>query len=360
MAAANGSDGGLAPLAPPPGPVLGVCGWSGSGKTTLLEAVIPRLRARGLRLAVLKHDVHGPDLDRPGKDSDRLFKAGADVSLAGPHEAFSRRHRHHEHALGRHLHELLAGHDLVLVEGHKATPLPKVWLATPQEPEPPPSVTDVLAVLPWGSDREDAFVHLLDGWLPSAWAAVPVWAGILVGGGSTRMGEPKHLLRRQGVTFLERLAAALSPAVAGVALLGAAEPPPALAELPRLADSPGISGPLAGMLAALRWQPDAAWLVAACDLPFADEGAVRWLLSERRPGRWAVVPSLREGMLEPLFALYEPQARGLLEEVALGPSPAPRLIAPHEKVATPPPPEPLGRAFFNVNEPADLDGLEPD
>jgi molybdenum cofactor guanylyltransferase len=340
------------------GPVLGVCGWSGSGKTTLLEAVIPRLEARGLRVAVVKHDVHGPDVDRPGKDSDRLFRAGADIALVGPREAFERRHRRNQGSLAAALAALGRRHDLVLVEGHKATPLPKVWLATPQEPNPPLEVTDVLAIMPWGAGRESVFMGVLDDWLPAAWAMVPVWAGILIGGGSTRMGRPKHLLRRGDRTYLERLLAALAGRVAGVALIGSGEVTAAQASLPRLPDAPDAAGPLAGMLAAMRWLPDAAWLIAACDLPFADDDAIRWLLAERRPGRWAVVPSLRDGMLEPLFALYEPQALWLLEEVARGANPAPRLIAPHEQVATPAPPDSLRRAFFNVNAPADLDCLD--
>jgi molybdopterin-guanine dinucleotide biosynthesis protein MobB len=338
--------------------VLGVCGWSGSGRTTLLEAVIPRLEARGLRVAVLKHDVHGPDVDRPGKDSDRLFRAGADLALVGPREAFERRHRRYERSLAASLADLRNRHDLVLVEGHKATPLPKVWLATPQEPDPPLEVADVLAILPWGARREAIFMGVLEDWLPAAWAMVPVWAGILIGGGSTRMGRPKHLLRRDGRTYLERLLAALVGRVAGLALVGSGEVPAAHAALPCLPDAPGVSGPLAGMLAAMRWQPDAAWLLAACDLPFADDDAVRWLLSERAPGRWAVVPSLRDGMLEPLFALYEPQALPLLDEVARGANPAPRLIARHDKVATPAPPDVFRRAFYNVNVPADLDRLD--
>ena len=72
-------------------PVFGVCGWSGSGKTTLIEAVLPKLLARNLKVAVVKHDVHAIDVDRPGKDSDRFFQAGADVYLQG-NEELSRRH----------------------------------------------------------------------------------------------------------------------------------------------------------------------------------------------------------------------------------------------------------------------------
>ena len=53
-------------------PIVSVVGRSDSGKTTFLEKLIPRLKARGLRLAVVKHDRHGFEMDRPGKDTWRL------------------------------------------------------------------------------------------------------------------------------------------------------------------------------------------------------------------------------------------------------------------------------------------------
>ena len=72
--------------------ILGVCGWSDSGKTALIEAVLLRLCKTGLRIAVVKHDVHGLNIDHPGKDSDRFFQAGADVFLQGPQEEVLRLH----------------------------------------------------------------------------------------------------------------------------------------------------------------------------------------------------------------------------------------------------------------------------
>src|SRR5208337_1394768 len=107
--------------------VLAICGWSGAGKTTLLEAVIPELKRRGLAVAVLKHYAHGLDVDRAGKDSDRLFRAGAEVALHGPDEALRRARPSGADDLPATLSALLAHNDLVLVEGHKGTPLPKVW-----------------------------------------------------------------------------------------------------------------------------------------------------------------------------------------------------------------------------------------
>ncbi len=62
-----------------------VAAASNSGKTTLIEKIVPILKARGLRVAVIKHASKGFDLDRPGKDSWRFQQAGADtVVIVGP------------------------------------------------------------------------------------------------------------------------------------------------------------------------------------------------------------------------------------------------------------------------------------
>ncbi|MGB7101788.1 MAG: molybdopterin-guanine dinucleotide biosynthesis protein B [Xanthobacteraceae bacterium] len=57
--------------------VIGLAGWSGAGKTTLITKVIPVLKARGLKVATVKHAHHEFDLDRPGKDSWLHREAGA-------------------------------------------------------------------------------------------------------------------------------------------------------------------------------------------------------------------------------------------------------------------------------------------
>jgi molybdopterin-guanine dinucleotide biosynthesis protein B len=62
-----------------------VAAASNSGKTTLIEKIIPLLKARGLRVAVVKHAHGGFEVDRPGKDSWRFREAGADaVMMIGP------------------------------------------------------------------------------------------------------------------------------------------------------------------------------------------------------------------------------------------------------------------------------------
>ena len=107
---------------------------------------------------------------------------------------------------------------------------------------------------------------------------------------------------------------------------------------------------MAGMLAAMRWRPDAAWVFVACDLPRISPAAVQWLLSQRAPGVWAILPRLPDGQsVEPLFACYEPRARQLLEE-----SRAPSDLAQLSSVITPEPPPEIAGAWANMNTPIDV------
>jgi molybdopterin-guanine dinucleotide biosynthesis protein A len=223
---------------------------------------------------------------------------------------------------------------------------------------------------------------------PDAAPLPSIYGGVLIGGGSTRMGTPKHLLRAGQRTFLEHVLAALEPCVSQLVLLGSGEVPERCQHLTRLPDPPDIAGPLAGMLAAMRWNPDVAWLFAACDLPLITPAAIAWLLEQRSPERVAVLPRLWEGEapaepdvaagprtgrpgparatpqadtgtanVEPLLAVYEPQARQILEELAESGHHAPHRVAAHEFVFTPAPPADLARAWQNVNTPDDLESL---
>jgi len=340
-----------------PQPALAVCGWSGAGKTTLLETAVASLTARGLAVAAVKHDAHGFEADRAGKDSDRLFRAGASVVLRGPEEMFARRRTTCAPDLASTLRTLLADHDLVLVEGHKDTPLPKIWLLSKGDRVAPGGLNELLGTLPPGAGRTGAFLDLLDEWLPRAWRSVPVIGGLLIGGASARMGRPKALIEHRGRTFAEIIVAALGGAAAPVVALGAGPLPAALAALPRLADPPGPAGPLAGILAALRWWPGAALLAVACDHPLLDGRAVQWLVDQRRPGAWAIMPRDAAHRPSPTLALYEPQVRQFLERLANEPEAGPSRLAGHPRVAHPDPPSALVGAWTDVDRPEDLERL---
>ncbi len=338
--------------------VLAVCGWSGSGKTTLLEAVVVELVARGLRVALVKHDAHGIDVDRPGKDSDRLFSAGANICLRGPNEILWRVRPGITSGLDAVVAQLSRSHDLVLVEGHKDTPIKKFWLATADQLEPPEHVTEVLEVLPWDSERRTHLLGFLERWLPEVWRKRRLFAGVLLGGGSRRMGFSKQLLELGGRSFVDRAYQAVEPQCDEIVLLGDGEVPGSFACTTRLPDVVGAGGPMAGMLAAMRWQPEAAWIFLACDMPLVSAEAIAWLIDQREPGRWAIVPQDREGRLEPLFAVYEPQAGPCFEELLMRGIWAPRRIAEILDVWSIAPPKEFARAWVNVNTAEDLKTLK--
>ena len=107
--------------------VLGFIGWSGSGKTTLLTAVLPLFVARGLSVSTVKHAHHGFDLDQPGKDSFRHREAGAREVLIASHRRYAILHElEGPEPLLDDLLTRLVSVDLVLVEGFKASPHPKI------------------------------------------------------------------------------------------------------------------------------------------------------------------------------------------------------------------------------------------
>src|SRR5436853_5368755 len=109
--------------------IIGLAGWSGSGKTTLITKVIPRLNARGLRVSTLKHAHHGFDLDQPGKDSFMHRAAGATEVIISSAKRWAILHELRAAEPEWDLPALLAKMspvDLVLVEGFKRDPFPKL------------------------------------------------------------------------------------------------------------------------------------------------------------------------------------------------------------------------------------------
>ncbi|MGM0577433.1 MAG: molybdenum cofactor guanylyltransferase [Myxococcota bacterium] len=181
---------------------------------------------------------------------------------------------------------------------------------------------------------------------------------VLIGGESRRMGHPKHLLTWRGRTFVERVVDALAPHVRDVVLLGEGEVPERLRGLRRLADPEGLRGPLAGLLAAYREDPDAAWVVAACDMPLVSGEAVSWLLARRSPGAAAVLPRTPDGRVHPLLAVYERTAGPRLEALARSGRRAPSRLAEDPRVLSPTTPEHLARCWVNVNDPDELVSLD--
>lgn len=108
-------------------PIVSIVGKSGSGKTTLLEKVISELTRRGYRVGVLKHDAHGFEIDHEGKDSWRHKQAGARVvALSSPEKFAVIKDVEKEWPPERLIASYLSGVDVVVLEGFKKSPFPKI------------------------------------------------------------------------------------------------------------------------------------------------------------------------------------------------------------------------------------------
>jgi len=143
---------------------FGFAGWSGSGKTTLIEKLLPLFVKRGLRVSLIKHAHHTFDVDVPGKDSYRHRHAGAAEVLVSssrrwalmhelrgaPEPSFAEQVKH------------LSPCDLLIVEGFKHAPIPKleVWRASTGEPLLHPNDSHIVAVASDG--RVETRLPLLD------------------------------------------------------------------------------------------------------------------------------------------------------------------------------------------------------
>ena len=108
-------------------PIIAFAAYSGTGKTTLIEKVIRCLKEKGLRIAVVKHDAHGIDVDREGKDSWRFTEAGAELSIVNSAQktaCIEKRELSFKETVS-----LVHDVDLIIVEGFKKEPLPQIGIS---------------------------------------------------------------------------------------------------------------------------------------------------------------------------------------------------------------------------------------
>lgn len=188
----------------------------------------------------------------------------------------------------------------------------------------------------------------------------PLYGLILIGGRSSRMGRPKHLICfENGETWLERNVKMLSPFVDRVFLSGGGDIPTALEYFERITDAEGFQGPMAGIMGAIEKYPSGNWLVMACDMPVVSGEAVAWLIKQFDGFRGnALIPKNSEtGKLEPLFAVYRSEIEKAFRAAAASNKFALTAICEHEDILTPLIPRPLLPSWSNVNNEQQLNKL---
>lgn len=138
-------------------PLLGIVAYSGTGKTTLLKQLIPLLTQQGVRVGLIKHSHHNVDVDTPGKDSYELRKAGALQTMVASSRRWALMTETPEEVTEPDLFSLASRFDsskidLILVEGFKHEPVPKIALYRAEVGKPIDDLIDQY-VIALASDR---------------------------------------------------------------------------------------------------------------------------------------------------------------------------------------------------------------
>ena len=130
-------------------PIVSIVGRSNTGKTTLIEKLIPELRQRGYRIATIKHNIHGFDIDHEGKDSWRYKKAGARLTvIASPQRIAVIEDASKDYELSELRDRYIRDVDVILSEGFKGNPHPKIEVVRSEmKHEPLCSVEDNLMAI---------------------------------------------------------------------------------------------------------------------------------------------------------------------------------------------------------------------
>lgn len=309
---------------------IAFCGYSGSGKTTLIAEVVRYLSAR-FSIAYYKHGCHRFDIDREGKDSWIVGHAGASTVMISDPEKKAVVTTAPVSGLPLLETHAFSDHDLLIVEGLKELPMPKLLLVDGErrilDLVSNGSVTNVAALIVtddpgfypsfgiplFHRDNIGAVAEFIEHvLLDRSSTESPLHGLVLAGGQSSRMGSDKALLTYHTKNQLVHTAELLQQQCQKVFISCREEQSETYRHfgIPLITDSYLGIGPLGGLLSAQRSIPAAAWVIAACDLPFLDKATIRQLCSQRNPLRFATAfRDPQSGRIEPLCACYEPKSR---------------------------------------------------
>jgi molybdopterin-guanine dinucleotide biosynthesis protein MobB len=363
-------------------PVVSFVGRSGTGKTTFLEKLLHRLVARGLRVLVIKHDVHRFEVDKPGKDSFRLAQAGAwRVLLTNDHKMALMGACDGDVPLLTLVERHGPGADLVITEGFRRSAVPKFVVlrsGAPERLDPhDPELVNVVAVvsdtpvdtalpvLPL-DDVGPTVALLLERFIDSPPVRRSLTGVLLAGGRGERMGYDKALLTFRGGPLLPALVERMASVCDGGVLV-VRRPGQPLPDLPDRADVRVVDdlipdqAALGGLYTGLALAPTPWVFLAACDMPLLDAPLMAWMRD--LPGDADVLLPLADGRPQPTHAVYGHRCLGAIKRALLsgelgmgswrGSVRVQRIDEDRWRAV-----HPSGRSFANVNTPEDLRAAE--
>lgn len=297
------------------------CGFSNSGKTTLIEKLVKHFSKKH-RLSYFKHDAHQFTMDKEGKDTDRIYKAGADQIFINDSNHSALVGNVSEDLYQRR--SLFLDSELVFIEGHKKSDSPKfVFIDKERKIFNEVNPESVLAYIRAEDDPNDllldrpvfdrndtaGLIKFLDSYFLSKIENRKLNALILAGGKSSRMGKDKGALEYHGkpqVQFLKEILAPFCDDVF-VSCRNDQIEKSHLSVENLITDRFLDMGPLGGISSALMANQNCGWLVVACDLPYLNKESIETLIQHRNPYKLATTfMNYEVNRLEPLCSIYEP------------------------------------------------------
>ncbi len=372
-------------------PILSVVGKSDSGKTTRLEKLIAELTRRGYRIATAKHDTHGFEIDREGKDSWRHKHAGATTTIiSSPRKVAVISDTTHDLSLSE-LRERYIFHETILIsEGYYRDRHPKIEVTQAPTPqgllcEHEPTLIAVAGTnplqlsVPW-FHRDD--VSGITDFIEKTFLAHPasprlqeseseknappgiprhLTGIILAGGKNTRMGTNKAFLEIGGRRIIDRTVELFQRLFSQVILVTNTPLEYAYLDLEIVTDLIPQRGALTGIYTGLSYTSHSHAFVAACDMTFLNCAVINYLTGIR--GTYdLVIPHLDDGY-HPLHALYAKRCLKYIEWllqhekfkiIELFQKVRVREVKPDEIL----PLDPDLLSFFNLNTPQDLQKIK--
>jgi molybdenum cofactor guanylyltransferase len=306
-------------------------GYSGSGKTTLIEKLIRQL-SQEYQVGFVKSDVHGFKMDIAEKDTWRATEAGASgVYIQDKNHFALLRSGTPSDQLQQ---SAFLDDDFVLVEGYRKSDMRKFIFSDSLDVELVDhsnlvgcitadkdsteglvrvgNVDSEVFLKSFGRDDSDKIVGKIKALIDEDVKNRPLLGLVLTGGKSSRMGKDKAELEYHGISQTEHSYNLLAKFCDKVYVSSRSDQANTTSrkKYNQIHDRFIDFGPLGGILSAMMKEPQAAWLVLGCDLPFVDEPAIRNLVTQRDGLRFATAyKSSFDGFPEPLCTIYEPKAR---------------------------------------------------
>jgi molybdopterin-guanine dinucleotide biosynthesis protein MobB len=301
------------------------CGYSDSGKTTVLLELIKEL-SKQYKIGYVKHNAHGFQIDREGKDTYRAMSQGAYSYLINDYEHFAEVHLEPLDTIRQRT--ALLGSDILFIEGYKTSSAPKFIFTGRDKNIVKELQENRLANIIGLIGMDDRAPEFAEGHpyfhsrditgiknrileiISEKIKKTKLYGLILTGGMSSRMNREKCLLSYHGVSQVDYCHDLLSRSCEKVFVSSRREQASKgfNSDIPRILDRFLDMGPLGGILTAMFEYPRAAWLVLGCDMPFVDNEVLSKLIQERNPLKMATAFVHDEKHYpEPLCTIYEPK-----------------------------------------------------